>query len=124
MRAVIVERGILSICGGHVLWTGLVGAALWRVRGDQPFRTDMLTDPRFLRVLVICMIMHGVWDAPFELPLYGKYIVLGLAAWLLILAFIQSGLKQIREAQASAGTTGAATRGGGAPDAAAMPSPA
>lgn len=29
---VIQTRGVLSILGGHVLWTALVGSALWRVR--------------------------------------------------------------------------------------------
>lgn len=95
----ILERGGLSVLGGHVLWTGLVGAALWRVRGDQPFRVDMLTDPRFLRVLLVCMAMHMVWNSPWDPPLYAKYVVLGAAIWLLILGMIQSGLKQVREAQ-------------------------
>jgi RsiW-degrading membrane proteinase PrsW (M82 family) len=102
MRETILERGLLSILGGHVLWTGLVGAALWRVRGDQPFRREMLADPRFLRVLAICMVMHAVWNAPFQLPLYGKYIVLGLAVWSLVLGFIQTGLNEIRDAQQEA----------------------
>ncbi len=102
MRQVILERGFLSVLGGHVLWTGLVGAALWRVRGDQPFRKEMLTDPRFLRVLGLCMAMHMIWNSPLRLPMYTKYLVLGAAAWLLILGMIQSGLKEVREAQAAA----------------------
>lgn len=99
MRHLIVERGLLSVLGGHVLWTGLAGAALWRVRGDRPWSQDMLTDPRFLRVLAVCMAMHMTWNAPWDPPLYLKYIALGAAAWLLILGMIQSGLKQVREAQ-------------------------
>lgn len=102
MRDTIFERGILSVLGGHVLWTALVGAALWRVRGDQPFRREMLVDPRFLRIVAICMAMHMAWNSPIPLPFYGKYIVLGGAAWLLVLGFIQSGLKQVREAQEAA----------------------
>jgi RsiW-degrading membrane proteinase PrsW (M82 family) len=62
----------------------------------------MLADPRFLRVLAICMVMHAVWNAPFQLPLYGKYIVLGLAVWSLVLGFIQTGLNEIRDAQQEA----------------------
>ncbi len=101
MRDMIMERGILSVLGGHVLWTGLVGAALWRVRGDRPFTREMLTDPRFLRVLSVCMAMHMVWNSPWELPMHLKYILLGAAAWLLILGTIQGGLKEVREAQAA-----------------------
>jgi RsiW-degrading membrane proteinase PrsW (M82 family) len=103
MRDVIVKRGLLSVLGGHVVWTGLVGAALWRVRGDRPFQREMLTDPRFLRVFGLCVVMHMAWNAPISLPFYGKFLVLGCAAWLLVLAFIQDGLKQLREAQAAEG---------------------
>jgi RsiW-degrading membrane proteinase PrsW (M82 family) len=105
MRSNILERGLLSILGGHVLWTGLVGAALWRVRGDRPFRKEMLIDPRFLRVLLVCMAMHALWNAdlggenPGFITVYGKYIVLGAVAWMLVLGFIQDGLKQVRAAQ-------------------------
>jgi protease PrsW len=96
----ITQRGFLSVLGGHVLWTGLVGAALWRVRGDRPFRLDMLTDTRFLRVIGICMAMHMIWNwSGIDLPLYGKNVLLGAAAWLLVLGTIQGGLKQVREAQ-------------------------
>jgi RsiW-degrading membrane proteinase PrsW (M82 family) len=101
MRETIMLRGILSVLGGHVLWTALVGAALWRLRGDQPFRTDMLFDTRFLRVLGICVLMHATWDSPIQLPVFGKYIILGFAAWLLVLGFIEGGLKEIRRAQAA-----------------------
>ncbi len=101
MRHTIVERGFLSVLGGHVLWTGLVGAALWRVRGNEPFRREMLIDPRFLRVFGICVLMHMTWNwSELSLPMYGKYFILGCAAWLLVLGFIQNGLKQVREAQA------------------------
>jgi RsiW-degrading membrane proteinase PrsW (M82 family) len=100
MREVIIDRGILSVLGGHVLWTGLVGAALWRVRGDKPFHRAMLVDPKFLRVFFICVVMHMVWNQQLiDLPFYGKYIALGAVAWLLVFGFIQDGLKQIREAQ-------------------------
>lgn len=103
MRTIIVERGALSVLGGHTLWTGLVGAALWRVRGDRPFRLDMLIDPRFLRVLGLAMLMHMIWNSPLELPFYATDIALGFVAWVLVLGFIQDGLKQVREAQATAG---------------------
>ncbi|MGH7594016.1 MAG: PrsW family glutamic-type intramembrane protease [Gemmatimonadales bacterium] len=97
----IMQRGFLSVLGGHVLWTGLVGAALWRVRGNEPFRKEMLADPRFVRVFVFCVAMHMVWNSPLVLPLYGKYIALGGVAWLLVLGLIQDGLKQVGLAQAA-----------------------
>jgi RsiW-degrading membrane proteinase PrsW (M82 family) len=96
----ITERGLLCICGGHVLWCALTGAALWRVRGDKRFDWPMLWDIRFLRVFGLCAAMHAIWDAPFDLPLDLKYIALGFVVWVAVLSFIQAGLKQVRAAQA------------------------
>jgi RsiW-degrading membrane proteinase PrsW (M82 family) len=98
----ITSRGILCVCGGHVLWCALTGGALWRVRGDKKFEWTMLQDMRFLRVYGLAAAMHAVWDSPLELPLYLKYIALGFVAWIAILSFIQLGLKQVRTAQAEA----------------------
>jgi RsiW-degrading membrane proteinase PrsW (M82 family) len=99
MLEIITRRGLLSILGGHVLWTALVGAALWRVRGDQRFSGEMLQDARFLRVFALAMVLHMIWNFPMELPFYAKYVVLGFVAWVVILGFIQDGLAQIRREQ-------------------------
>ena len=98
----ITTRGLLCICGGHVLWCALLGAALWRVRGDHKFEWAMLQDKRFLRVFGLAAAMHAIWDAPLQLPLDLKYIALGFVAWVAVLSFVQAGLKQIRAAQADA----------------------
>ncbi len=96
---VIQTRGILSVLGGHVLWTALVGAALWRVRGDQRLQVSMLADPGFLRVFGLAVGAHMIWDMSFELPLYLKYIALGFVVWIALLSTIQSGLRQIKNEQ-------------------------
>ena len=59
----------------------------------------MLFDPRLPGVVGICMIMRMTWNSPISLPFFGKYVIPGFAAWLLVLGLIQSGLQQIREAQ-------------------------
>jgi len=99
MLDVIDVRGALTVFGGHVLWTAIVGAALWRVRGADRFNFGMLKDGRFLRAFAFAVAMHAVWDSP-KIPdsYWIKYIVLGLVAWALVLGYIQSGLKQLREA--------------------------
>lgn len=97
---VILTRGWLCLLGGHVLWCALEGAALWRVRGDRKFEWAMLSDARFLRVFGLCVVMHGIWDAPWHPPLYLKSIALGFVVWVMILSFVQLGLRQIRTAQA------------------------
>lgn len=104
MLSNITIRGILSVCGGHVLWTALVGGALWRVRGGEPFRWKMLWDIRFLRVFGLCAAMHMLWNSPLRLPFYLKYIALGFVAWVALLSFIQAGLRQIRAAQITGAT--------------------
>jgi ABC-type polysaccharide/polyol phosphate export permease len=43
--------------------------------------------------------MHMSWNSPLQLPLYAKYLVLGTVAWFFILEFIQTGLKQVGDAQ-------------------------
>ncbi|HYG21240.1 MAG TPA: PrsW family glutamic-type intramembrane protease [Verrucomicrobiae bacterium] len=102
MLSNITTRGILSIFGGHVLWTALVGAALWRVRGTRAFEWSMLTEPKFLRAYAVAAGLHMIWNSPLQLPLYIKYVILGFVIWIALVAFIQSGLRQIRTAQAEA----------------------
>jgi RsiW-degrading membrane proteinase PrsW (M82 family) len=96
-------RGLLTP-GGHVAWTALVGAGLWKVRGDQPFNVSMLKDARFLRVFGLAMLLHMIWNSPFgtELPFLGKYLLLAGVAWMAIFGFIQDGLNQIRSEQVRA----------------------
>ncbi len=100
----IQVRGLLTP-GGHVAWTALVGAALWKVRGDQPFTFSMLKDERFLRVFGLAVLLHMIWNSPFgtDLP-YFKYLILGGVAWLAIFGFIQDGLNQIRLEKEKMGT--------------------
>jgi RsiW-degrading membrane proteinase PrsW (M82 family) len=96
----IILRGGLSVFGGHILWTAIVGAALWRVRGDRPFNFGMVKDARFLRAFIPAVVMHAAWDwdSSNMFPDWIKYVVLGLIAWALVLGYIQNGLKQVREA--------------------------
>jgi RsiW-degrading membrane proteinase PrsW (M82 family) len=100
----ITTRGLLALCGGHVLWTALVGGALWRVRGDQRFGWEMVRDPRFLRAFGLAVAMHMIWDAPFDPPLHLKDIFLGFVVWVALLSYIQTGLLQIRSAQSMGAT--------------------
>ena len=101
MMDIITLRGAFTIFGSHIMWTGLIGAALWRVKGARPFVWSMVLDPRFLRVLALSVVMHMIWNAPpdLSLPLYGNQLAVGFLGWLATLGFIQSGLKEIREVQ-------------------------
>lgn len=101
----IQVRGMLApFC--HIVWTGMNAGALWRVKGDQKFRLDMLKDPRFYRVFAFSVVLHMLWNSPIDLPFYGKYILLGFGAWVVVLSLVQQGLKQLREEKMAAAAAG------------------
>lgn len=99
MMNIILTRGVLSVLGGHALFTGMVGAALWRVRAGRPITREMLLDRRFLRVFGLAVVLHMVWNSPLQLPFYMKYVAVGFVAWVALLSFIQDGLRQVRREQ-------------------------
>ena len=108
MLHTITLRGLLSMLGLHVVWTSMVGAALWRARGDRAFNIEVLRDPQFVRIFLLAMSLHMAWNAPFYLPFFMKYIILGFVAWVVNLSFIQTGLREVRLAQDVAKTSQAA----------------
>ena len=98
MTDTIMERGMLSPFA-HIAWTGMCGAALWKVKGERKFSIGMVGDIRFLRIFAIAVAMHMLWNSPLlltRLTYYGKFIGIGVVAWIIILALIQDGLKQLR----------------------------
>jgi RsiW-degrading membrane proteinase PrsW (M82 family) len=54
-------RGMLDPFA-HIVWTAMSAAALWKVKGDQPFTFDMVQDSRFLRVFGIAVVLHMLWS--------------------------------------------------------------
>jgi RsiW-degrading membrane proteinase PrsW (M82 family) len=103
MRQLIMSRGLLAPFG-HIAWTGMSAAALWRVMGTAPFRVEMLKDPRFTRVFAAAVLLHMIWDSPLELPFDGLYILLGAIAWVIVLGLVQEGLEELRASQSAVGT--------------------
>jgi RsiW-degrading membrane proteinase PrsW (M82 family) len=101
MRNVIFTRGLLSPFA-HIVWTGMSGAALWRVKGTSRLRLQMLQDKRFTRVFAAAVLLHMVWDSPLQLPLDATYIILGVAGWVIVLGLVQEGLEELRSRKATA----------------------
>ena len=106
MESVIFLRGVLAPLG-HVIWTAMVCAALWRVKGDSQFKFGMLVDKRFLRLAALPVVLHVLWDLPFipvidAVPLL-RYLILGLVGWIAVLSLLQEGLKEIRAEKALSG---------------------
>jgi RsiW-degrading membrane proteinase PrsW (M82 family) len=96
---------------GHMIWTAISAGALWRVKGSQPFRFNMLLDPTFLRTFLVPMGLHMLWNSPilndpqrdgiwFEL----KHVTLGLIGWYVVLLLVQQGLRQIKDMQVAHAT--------------------
>lgn len=92
-------RALLYPLGGHGILSAIVGAALWRVKGNKPFEWAMLQDLKFLRLALVSVVLHGLWNAPLEFPFYAEKFAIGVVAWLIILSLVQSGLREIRSAR-------------------------
>lgn len=98
MLQTIKIRGFLAP-GGHVAWAAIEGAALMYVKGFEKLDKKHLNDKRFLLICLISVVEHGIWDMPIEAPYYLLPIGLTVAAWLVIIYFINLGLKQIDDAK-------------------------
>ena len=98
MLNIIKLRGFLAP-GGHVAWSAIEGAALMYVRGFDKLHKKHLNDKRFLLICLIPILLHGIWDMPISSPYYIVQIALTVAAWVVIIYFINLGLKQIHDAK-------------------------
>jgi RsiW-degrading membrane proteinase PrsW (M82 family) len=99
----LVLRGLLSPFM-HIVWTANAAAALWLVKGARKFSWNMLTDMRFLRVMLSSMVLHMIWNANFgifRIPVFFdiKYPILGIIAWIICFRLVQAGLQQLNEAR-------------------------
>lgn len=113
-KDLILMRGALSPFA-HVVWSAIAGAALWRVKRGRPFSVAMLFQGRFLRLFAVPVVFHMVWNSTWRLPVldpelgtYGKCLILGVLAWIVVLSLLQEGLREIREEQESARRSAAA----------------
>ena len=84
---------------GHVAWTAIAAAAFWRVKGDKPFQVGMLLDSTFLKTMAIPILLHMLWNSPFQLPFELNHIGIGIVGWFVVFGLVQQGLYQIREEQ-------------------------
>lgn len=95
--SVITLRGVLAP-GGHVIWTAMIGSAIWRVKGDRPFEMGMLFSPIVIRRWAIAVVLHGLWDTAIRPP-YVKWILLSIAGWYVILGIVTQALDEVAAAK-------------------------
>lgn len=50
-------------------------------------------------ICLIPIVLHGIWDMPIQAPYYLIQIAMTVLAWLVIIYFINLGLKQIDDAK-------------------------
>jgi RsiW-degrading membrane proteinase PrsW (M82 family) len=98
MLAVLSVRAFLTPWG-HVAWTAIAGAALWRVKGALPLKPGMFFDRRFLKAFMIPVVLHTFWDCPWQLPFEGNMIISALVSWYVVFGLVQQGLRQVKEEQ-------------------------
>ena len=98
MLSIIKLRGFLAP-GGHVAWAAIEGAALMYVKGFEKLDKKHLNDKRFLLICLIPAVLHGIWDMPINSPYYLVQITMTILAWLVIIYFINLGLKQVDDAK-------------------------
>jgi hypothetical protein len=107
-------RGLLSPFG-HIAWTAIAAAALWRARAGGGPLLPSLAEKRFLILFAVPVGLHFIWNLPFSGPFMIKYLLLGFVAYVVIFSLVQTGLGEVREsALARAATPGAAAAGPGA----------
>lgn len=105
MSFVIYLRAVLAPFG-HVAWTAIAAAALWRVKRDQKFTFAMFVNPQFLLPFIIPVALHTIWDT--DIPFGGLPLVLvkdfgvGIVSWYVVFTFVQQGLKQVKADQVHA----------------------
>jgi RsiW-degrading membrane proteinase PrsW (M82 family) len=90
--------------GGHVIWTAMIGAALWQVRGARAFEWDMLKHPVVLRRWAVAVVLHGLWDAE---VLGGEWwllqcLLLLAIGWYLVFGILKQALAEVAAAKAGA----------------------
>lgn len=98
----VLIRGLLAP-GGHVIWTAMIGAALWKVKGDRPFHPALLVHPVVVRRWLVAVILHGLWDTDFPLiPPLIKCGLLLVVGWYIVFAMLKEGLAEVEAAKAAA----------------------
>ncbi len=85
--------------GMHVAWATIEGAALMYVKGFEKLDKKHLNDKRFLLICLIPIALHWAWDLPISTPFEIYRIGLTVAAWVVIIYFINLGLKQVDDAK-------------------------
>lgn len=94
----IILRGILAP-GGHVTWAAISGAALViAAKAKGQIDTSLFADSKFLRLFVIPVILHSIWDCPLAAigsDIYLVPVTLTVIVWVVVMILINMGLTEV-----------------------------
>lgn len=96
----IFLRGFLAP-GGHVAWAAISGAALVIAgKAKGVIDSNLFTDSRFLRLFIIPIALHGLWDSPLadwcnQIFPFAGYIALMTLVWIVLLILVNMGLAEV-----------------------------
>ena len=99
----IIARGFLAP-GGHVAWAAISGAGLVLAAKTQGrLSASVFVDGKFLRLFIISVVLHGLWDCPLADELnnvfpFAGYIALIVMVWIVVLLLINMGLAEVSKA--------------------------
>lgn len=102
MMDVVKIRGFLSP-GGHVAWAAVTAFAVIYALDGREFSWGALLSPRFLRIFIFPVLLHGIWDTsvgrflPDFFPSLTQYAVLIVVIWIFLLVFIDRGLNEVSD---------------------------
>lgn len=96
MLDIIQIRGVLSPFG-HIAWTAIAASAFWIARPHHKGIIETVQSPQFLKLFSIPVVLHFIWNLPFEGPFMAKYILLGFVAWVVLISLVQTGLREFSE---------------------------
>ena len=91
MLSIIFMRGWQSV-GGHVVWSAIGGAAIVYAKRGQRLSIDHFTNKHFLKLFIVPVALHAIWDM-IRYPVL--VLILIVIAWVFIFTLINAGLKQI-----------------------------
>ncbi len=86
----------------HTEWCAIATAALVIVKGSEKLTTSTFTNIRFLRFLVLVIVIHMLWDwSMFDNLGYIRYAVLAVITWVTVFVMIHAGLREVKKLQLS-----------------------
>lgn len=105
----ITQRGLFAP-GGHIIWTGMVASAIWKIKGDRPLSFSMLKEGVLVRRWLAAVVLHGIWDSDFVVSFFGRLfseetcsyaqcIILSIVGWYIVLAILKQALSEVAAAR-------------------------